>query len=204
MLQANAHDIKVNDERLIITFTDQNQARISTCTELIQLRKAGEQVESIDNSFSDPDYKVAEALLIDCFIKGYAVEHNLILQPIAEPISISDVIAHFPATEALVVNEDEKEKIKTHFAGKTIKDYSPDLQVDVSTNIGAYTSKSEDSGYVLLDNKSYSSPLGGQVKFVTIASYVLHGSYSIRRVYKIIDDQKPLWDVEEITVNSPL
>lgn len=193
-----AGELIFNDKPLTLKLNDNNQARVSSCSDFIALRNAGETViDLLDTPY--PDYDMAKAALFDCYINAYTIKHGLI-ETEAPPLSLEAVLHHFPASEKLIASDYEKNNIKTKYKGKSIWDTSPDL----IKNDDTYISNKTDSGYRIISSASYRTKDNKELKVITLAAFTLHGTFGYRNNYIITSTKSPIWEISKIDENSPL
>ncbi|WP_029686115.1 hypothetical protein [Tatumella saanichensis] len=183
---------------LVLTLQDNRTVSVSNCDEFIKVRKAGGVVKELPDLPND-FYDGMRMELIDCYVKAVVSQRGLMRSNAPKP-SLSEILHHLPATEKLLISDDEKESVEKKFKGKSIWDAEPDLTSVDDTVI----SKKNDDGYKLINYTSYTSKDGNKVDLVTMVSFVLHGTYAYSRSYFINSKEKNIWDVEELSVNSPL
>lgn len=191
-------ELVFNNTPLTLLLSNNNQAQVSTCSDFISLRKAGNTIKDLPG-VSDPDYGIAKAALIDCYISAYITQHNLKETNAPRP-SLKEILQHLPATEKLIASDEEKEKIEKHYKGKSIWDTSPDLIKEDDI----FVSKSDDTGYRLIDSKSFIDPNKKPLDILIMSAFTMHGTYGVRHSYIINSKNKTIWDVSTIDENSPL
>lgn len=105
-----SNELEINGLPLTLVLNDNNIAKVSSCSDFISLRKSGETVKNILD-ISEPDYDQAKAALTDCYINAYAIQNGLVKKDAPAP-SLSDLLKHFPASEKLIVSDNEKEEVQ--------------------------------------------------------------------------------------------
>lgn len=193
-----SNELEINGLPLTLVLNDNNIAKVSSCSDFISLRKSGETVKNILD-ISEPDYDQAKAALTDCYINAYAIQNGLVKKDAPAP-SLSDLLKHFPASEKLIVSDNEKEAVQKKFNGESIWDTSPDLVMKGDV----LQSQSDDTGYRLISYSTYSNRDGKDFNIVTIAAFTLHGTYGIRNSYIIKSKEEKIWKIQKVDENSPL
>ncbi|HED5666097.1 TPA: hypothetical protein R8F93_004226 [Enterobacter soli] len=193
-----SNELEVNGLPLTLVLNDNNIAKVSSCSDFISLRKSGEIVKNIPD-LSGPDYDFAKSALTDCYISAYAIQNGLIKKNAPEP-SLNEILQHLPASEKLIVSDNEKEEVQKNFNGKSIWDTSPDLMMKNDV----LQSKNDDAGYRLIAYNTYTNRDGKEFGIVTMAAFTLHGTYGVRNSYIIKSKEEKIWEIKKIDENSPL
>lgn len=193
-----AGELEVNGSPLTLVLNDHNQARVSSCADFVSLRKAGETIEELPG-LSDPDYHAAEDALFSCWLKAYAIGHNMNPVKATKP-TLDEVLKHFPASSAFIVSDDERRNIEKHYTYKTIAEYTPDLKARDERIESAVSS----TGYVLDEYYSFSDKKGNHLNIVTLVGYSIGGTISEKAFYRIDDMNNRIWKITKLDENSPL
>lgn len=194
----SANELLIDNSRMTLILDDGNQANVSSCSDYVSLRKAGETIKDIPD-LSEPYYGVAKAALTECYISAFIIQHQLVENKYVHP-SLNEILHHLPASEKLIVSDQEMKMIKSQYTGKSIWDTSPDLteQDDI------LVSKSDDTGYRLMKYSSYTGADGKKLDFLTLSAFSLHGTFGKTTSYVIKSKDNNVWDISKIDENSPL
>lgn len=202
-LTGNAYStpLQEDSESILLTLGDTNSARVTTCEEFIALRRSGETVAGYPD-MPDRFMTAARDSLIDCYLTHYALDHRLTeITPAPKTPTLKDVVDHFPATAAITISDEEVAKVKTQYQGKTISQKDDDLKPDGD---GRLVSAKNAEGYRISGMRVFKDKAGKLTQFITLGSFVTEGSWGTTTTYRIIAQDKPVWEIEEITENSPL
>lgn len=191
-------ELEINGSPLTLVLQDNNQAKVSSCADFISLRKSGETIKDISD-ISDQDFNLAKAMLTDCYISAYAIQNNLIETKRSAP-SLKEILHHIPAIEKLIASNNEREIIKNKYKGKSIWDTSPDLMEQDNDLV----SKDDDTGYRMMDYRTYTNKNGEQIDILILSEYTLHGTFGVRNSYIIKSKDNNIWDISKFDENSPL
>lgn len=187
--------IIINGQSVTVTLSDNNQAQITSCKDFIGLHNAGETIKAFPG-LSDRDYQDAKLALTNCWIDAWAIKNGYTHQK-DSPYSLADIMASFPASAALAVNDDEvKENQKA--ASKTFKEFYPDLKADGEN----FVSASASVGYHLLESKSFINAKGKKVYFITLTGYVTDGTLASPDIWRIDDTTSKPWKVSIVDFNT--
>lgn len=183
---------------LLVTLQDNSKVKLSSCADYIKIRKSGEYIKELPD-LPNYFYNDLKMDLVNCYVNAVVLQNGLIESNMPTP-SLSEILHHLPATEKLIASDDEESNIRKKFKGKSVWDTSPDF-VESDDSI---VSKNNDEGYRLIHYISYMTKEGNEMDLMTIASFVLHGTYGYSTSYFITSKKGSIWDVVPITINSPL
>lgn len=188
-------------QSILLTLNDTNSARVTTCEDFITLRRSGETVAGypdMPDRFAD----MARDSLIDCYLTTYAADHGFTeITPAPDTPTIQDVVNHFPASAAIAISDEEVAKVKSQYQGKTISQKVTDLKPDES---GRLISAKNTEGYMITARRLFKDKAGKTLQFITLHEFVTEGTWGATTTYRIISQEKPVWDIQEMTENSPL
>lgn len=193
-----AGELEINNSPLTLVLSDNNQARVSSCSDFISLRKAGETVKELPE-LSDPDYHTAEDALFSCWLNAYTIEHDMSPMNAKKP-TLAEVLQHFPASTAYIVSKEEHQNVMMHYAGKSIADYTPDLKARDDRLESAASS----TGYVLDNYYTFADKKGNHLNIVALVGYSIGGTASDKVFYRVDDMNNHIWKVTKLDENSPL
>lgn len=193
-----AGELEINNSPLTLVFSDNNQARVSSCADFISLRKAGETVKELPE-LSDPDYHTAKDGLFSCWLNAYTIERKMVPVNGKSP-TLAEILKHFPASSAYIVSDEQHLEVEKKYAGKTIAEYTPDLkEMD-----GRIESIASSTGYVLDNYYAFSDKEGNHLDIVALVGYSIGGTASDKVFYRIDDMNNRIWKVTRLDENSPL
>lgn len=196
-----ATSILPDSGQVTLKLNDNSIVSIKTCEEYISLRKAGKEIVDYPHL---PDRFMQEAQndLVQCYLKNYTEAHGYRSTGAdSVNINIKDIVNHFPASASVIISNDEIRDIEAHYKGKTIIQRERDLKI--VSDIRA-TSEDHADGYYLSRKMGFKDKEGKSIKYVTVVKYVIGGTWSAIYNYEILSTDSPIWQLTEITVNSPL
>jgi hypothetical protein len=193
--------LQEDSQSILLTLNDNNSARITTCEEFIALRRSGETVADYPD-MPDRFANMARNSLINCYLTTYATDHGLTeITPAPETPTLEEVAEHFPATAAIAISNEEVAKVKSQYQGKTIRQKETDLKLDSN---GRLISAKNADGYMIAARRIFKDKTGNLTQFIMLGKFVTEGTWGMTATYRIISQDKPVWDIQEITENSPL
>ncbi|MBM7345513.1 hypothetical protein [Pantoea coffeiphila] len=196
-----ASPILTDAEQVNVKLNDGTVATVKTCEDFISIREKGKEVVDYPNL---PDRFVQDVAdsLVDCYLQEHASRNKF--KKIDESkvnFSIKDIVEHFPASESVIVSKDEEEEIKVNDKGKSISEREQDL--NFISEKRAVSDKNDD-GYFLSRQVSFEDGSGRRINYITLVKYVIGGTWASANTYEILSTNSTIWQLKEITVNSPL
>jgi hypothetical protein len=196
---ADEQDISIQGKPLQVVTADGKNHSLATCGDYLSLQQNKQQITSI-TGLSDRDYVEAQDSLIQCNIQNYVKQHQY--APITSPAvpSIQQVVAHFPASTALVVSDDEATALKAKGRGKTLQEWTPSLKLKDDRMV----SDKEQVAYTVSQYQTFKNSQGQSLTFITLGSGVTGGTLRALSTYRINDMKGKVWTVIPVTENTPL
>lgn len=196
---AAEQDISIQGKPLQVVTADGKKHSLATCGDYLALRKNNQQITSI-SGLPDRDYVEAKDSLVQCNIQHYVQQHQFVLDPQVDVPGIEKVVAHFPASAALVVSDDDVKELKAKGAGKTLQEWTPSLVL----KDGRMVSDKEHVVYAVSQYQTFKNPQGKSQSFITLGSAVTGGTLGTLSTYRIDDAKGKIWSVTPVTENTTL
>ncbi|CAI1920876.1 hypothetical protein [Serratia proteamaculans] len=196
---AAEQDITIQSKPLQVVTADGKTHALATCGDYVSLRENPAQISSI-HGLSERDNVEAHDSLIQCNIQNYVKQHQLVLDSRAKVPGIERVVAHFPASAALAVSDDEVEHLKAKGQEKTLQEWTPSLVL----KDGRMISDKAHVAYVVSQYQVFKSPEGKPLAFITLGSAVTGGTLGVLSTYRIDDMKGKIWAVTAVTENTAL
>ncbi|HEY2452405.1 MAG TPA: hypothetical protein VGI71_07250 [Scandinavium sp.] len=190
--------LEIDNNPLVLVLSDHNQAHVSSCSDFISLRKTGETVKELPG-LSDPDYRTAKEALFNCWLQAYTVKNGMTMIGDSAP-SLTNILKHFPASAAYLVSDEDMNKVKKNYVGKSIMDISPDLKIDSDRAV----SVSSSTGYILDSDISFSSSDGHKLRVIGLVGYSIGGTAAEKSFWRVDDTSAPVWKLTRLDENSPI
>jgi hypothetical protein len=197
-VQADDQDITIQGKPIQVITVDGQKHSLTVCGDYLALRQQNQQLTIGD--LSSRDYVEAKDSLIQCNIHNYAKQHQYVLDTQAEVPSIETVVAHFPASAALVVSNDEVNELKKNGGGETLHEWTPSLVLKDERMV----SEKEQVAYVVSQYQSFKNSQGQSIAFITLGSGVIDGTFGKRSTYRIDAANGKIWSVTPVTENTSL
>ncbi len=192
-------DISIQGKPLQVVTADGKNHSLATCADYLALRKNNQQITSL-SGLSARDYAQAQDSLIQCNIQNYAQRHRLVLDSHAGVPPIEQVVAHFPASVALVVSDKDAKQLKAKGAGKTLQEWTPSLEL----KDGRMVSDQEQVAYAVSQYQVFKSLQGNSLIFITLGSGLTSGTLSTLSTYRLESVRGNIWTVTPVTENTTL
>lgn len=187
--------LELNNEIVLLKLNDGSKVQVKTCDEYVTLRKAGKKIVGYPGR-NPQELGEATRNLDECFMKAYATAKGWQdVSATTQPVSIKDIVEHFPAELAM------KTLNTVDIKAKTINDTATDWSM---TDNGAYISKTNKVGYFPFTTHNYVDQKGTVHLFLTLANFKNPEDVWDFTSYQVISQTSPVWDVNKIDVNSPL
>lgn len=197
-VQADAQDITIQGKPIQVITVDGKQHSLTVCGDYLALRQQNQQLTIGD--LPTRDYVEAKDSLIQCNIQNYAKQHQYVLDAQAYVPSIETIVAHFPASAALVVSNDEVSELKKKGRGKTLHEWTPSLVLKDERMV----SDKDQVAYTVSQYQAFKNSQGQSIAFITLGSGVLDGTFDKLSTYRVDAVNGKIWSVTPVTENTPL
>lgn len=196
---ANSHELIIEGEPVTVTLVGGGEASLSSCSDLIELKKSGKIIIDVSKPVPRLEWEAAKDKLFECWLNAYASTNGMAVSHPDQKPTTEEVVKHFPATAGLILSHSAEEKAKNQFSGKTISDWSPGLKPDSDKHM-----VSADEGYVVTDYVVLKNAAGKTQEIIYLGAYVTQGTAGSHIPYRIDSKKTTPWKITMLTINNPL